>query len=115
MILKSRACLPFIQPLRCRPKEASHRNKAFPHRCFLFGHGRTDQLLEDFLSPHVIVECGSLDEYQTAWWKKLYFNGLGEFFYKNKIPADPDTFMDLQCAAAQPLQAVILNRNIKAI
>ena len=47
-------------------------------------------------SPTVIVECGMLDEAQTAWWKKLYFNGLAEFFYKNHIQADPQNFMDLR-------------------
>ena len=47
-------------------------------------------------APTVIVECGLLDETQTAWWKKLYFNGLAEFFVKNGIPADPQTFMDLR-------------------
>ena len=43
----------------------------------------------------VIVECSTLDEYQVKWWKKLYFHGLGEFFYKNGIEPDMDTFMDL--------------------
>lgn len=43
----------------------------------------------------VIVECGHLDDYQKAWWKKLYFHGLGEFFYKNDIPLDPEGFMTL--------------------
>lgn len=46
-------------------------------------------------SPQVIVECGSLNEEQTAWWKKLYFHGLGEFFYTNGIETEPDTFMEL--------------------
>ncbi|MBR4454599.1 MAG: hypothetical protein IKS32_00040 [Solobacterium sp.] len=46
-------------------------------------------------SPTVIVECGSLNADQVRWWKKLYFNGLGEFFYKNRIEADPETFMNL--------------------
>ncbi|MBQ6221510.1 MAG: hypothetical protein IJJ44_02745 [Solobacterium sp.] len=45
--------------------------------------------------PHVEVRCASLDEEQVRWWKKLYFHGLGEFFYINKITPDPDTFMDL--------------------
>ncbi|MBQ1468567.1 MAG: hypothetical protein IIZ27_08835 [Solobacterium sp.] len=45
--------------------------------------------------PHVEVRCASLDEEQIRWWKKLYFHGLGEFFYINKITPDPDTFMDL--------------------
>jgi len=45
--------------------------------------------------PIVRVECGALDNYAVSWWKKLYFNGLGEFFYKNKIEADIDTFMQI--------------------
>ncbi|MCH3961307.1 MAG: hypothetical protein LKF53_03890 [Solobacterium sp.] len=47
-------------------------------------------------APHVTVECGSLDEYQIQWWKKLYFNGLGEFFYKNHISTSMDECMDLR-------------------
>ncbi len=46
-------------------------------------------------SPRVIIECGFLNAEQISWWKKLYFNGLGEFFYKNKIGADPDSFMNV--------------------
>lgn len=46
-------------------------------------------------SPSVKVECGYLSEAQKAWWKKLYFNGLGEFFYTNGIKADIDSFMHI--------------------
>lgn len=35
--------------------------------------------------PNVFIKCGSLDDFQTEWWKKQYFNGLGEFFYVNGI------------------------------
>ncbi len=49
-------------------------------------------------SPEVTIECGSLDEEQKRWWKKLYFNGLGEFFYVNGISANPDDFMSIACA-----------------
>ena len=35
--------------------------------------------------PLVRVKCGALDEEQKRWWKKLYFGGLGEFFYRNGI------------------------------
>ena len=47
-------------------------------------------------APQVIVECGSLNEEQIAWWKKLYFNGLGEFFYKNQIETDQEHFMSIK-------------------
>lgn len=50
--------------------------------------------------PTVWVEAGSLDQGQIAWWKELYYNGLGEFFYTNRIQeADLDTFMDIRCRA----------------
>ena len=46
--------------------------------------------------PRVEVEAGYLDQDQVSWWKDLYFNGLGEFFYTNHIQeADQDTFMEL--------------------
>ncbi len=45
--------------------------------------------------PKVVVKCGSLDETQIHWWKKLYFHGLGEFFYLNGIETDPKMFMEI--------------------
>ena len=39
-------------------------------------------------SPVVKINCGALNEDQVKWWKKLYFNGLGEFFYRNGIDTD---------------------------
>lgn len=43
--------------------------------------------------PLVRVECGALDDFQIEWWKKLYFCGLGEFFYRNGIKTDMESFM----------------------
>ena len=43
----------------------------------------------------VTVKAGTLTKEQCAWWKKLYFNGLGEFFYKNNITTDLDSFMEI--------------------
>ena len=33
----------------------------------------------------MIIKSGGLTKEQAAFWTKLYVNGLGEFFYKNKI------------------------------
>lgn len=46
-------------------------------------------------SPNVIIKCGYLDDYQINWFKKLYYNGLGEFFYINNIDID-DSFMNIK-------------------
>lgn len=45
--------------------------------------------------PIVKVQCGALDDFQIKWWKKLYYNGLGEFFYRNGITTDYDSFMTI--------------------
>ena len=41
-------------------------------------------------SPEIVIECGKLDEEQTRWVKKLFLNGLGEFFYTNGITPEAD-------------------------
>ncbi|HPR57804.1 MAG TPA: hypothetical protein PK915_05475 [Bacteroidales bacterium] len=47
--------------------------------------------------PKVIIKCGYLEEDQKNWWKKLYFNGLGEFFYLNGLQPDFADFMEISC------------------
>lgn len=48
-------------------------------------------------SPRVIIHCGQLDSDQIAWWKKLYFYGLGELFYTNGIKTTLEDFMQIKC------------------
>lgn len=45
--------------------------------------------------PVVRVLPHSLDNEQVRFWKKIYFNGLGEFFYTNGINASQDDFMTI--------------------
>ncbi|MDD4547941.1 MAG: hypothetical protein PHI05_04295 [Bacilli bacterium] len=47
-------------------------------------------------SKEIIVKCGYLDDNQKNWFKKLYFYGLGEFFYTNNIEVDIDNFVDIK-------------------
>ena len=44
---------------------------------------------------NVIIKCGKLTDEQIAFWKKLYFNGLGELFYRNNIKTDINSFMNI--------------------
>ncbi len=45
--------------------------------------------------PNVIIRANHLNQKQIKWWKKLYFNGLGEFFYLNGIDTERETFMEI--------------------
>lgn len=45
----------------------------------------------------VIIKCGYLNEEQISWFKKIYYYGLGEFFYLNNIEVSIDDFMHITC------------------
>lgn len=44
-------------------------------------------------SPSVVIKPFSLSDEQVRWWKKLWYNGLGEFFYINSIQTTPKDFL----------------------
>ncbi|GAB4311328.1 MAG: hypothetical protein Kow00127_01280 [Bacteroidales bacterium] len=52
--------------------------------------------------PMVSVPIALTPE-QAGFWKKLYYNGLGEFFYLNGIDADPETFMEISTDSGQEI------------
>ena len=54
-------------------------------------------------APVVRVKCGTLDAGAVAFWKKLYWNGLGEFFFTNSIAATMDDFMSIEAEGSAPV------------
>jgi len=48
-------------------------------------------------SPSILVRCGSLNDDQMRFWKKIYFNGLGEFLYKNLIETTENDLFEIHC------------------
>lgn len=36
-------------------------------------------------SPEILIKCGWLNHTEARWWINLYQNGLGQFFYENRI------------------------------
>ncbi len=54
-------------------------------------------------SPEVVIKPYVLSEAQISFWKKLYFNGLGEFFYVNGIEVLQEDFMKIRCASEAPV------------
>ncbi|MBW6459725.1 MAG: hypothetical protein K0B08_04050 [Bacteroidales bacterium] len=58
--------------------------------------------------PRVIIKPHVLSPKQIIFWKNIYFNGLGEFFYVNTIPADSEEFMDIETAGNDPVNTFYL-------
>lgn len=45
-------------------------------------------------SPEIIIRPFTLPPEAVQWWKDLFYNGLGEFFYTNGINPDYDDFLN---------------------
>lgn len=63
----------------------------------------------------VMVKPFSLTEGQKMFWKKLYYNGLGEFFYLNTITCSETDFMTIETPGGKPFAKVDLPLQEKAI
>jgi len=48
-------------------------------------------------APELIIKPFKLNLFQVNWWKKLYFEGLGEFFYLNSIETNQTDFLTIIC------------------
>lgn len=54
-------------------------------------------------SKTVIIKPYKITDKQILFWKKLYFNGLGEFFYLNDIHTTIEDFMNIVCQGEEEL------------
>ena len=81
---------------------ASIRNE-FPNDAFLnelffnFGVINGINYYKLSLAPKFTIKCGELDESQKAFFKKLYYNGLGELMFKNNALMAYEDFMTIDC------------------
>lgn len=66
-------------------------------------------------SPQILIKPHLIDENQINWWKKLYFNGLGEFFYLNGIKTDIDSFIEIKVLSDNELPIQNFNLEEKVI
>ena len=53
---------------------------------------------------NIYIDCMSLTDEQIAWWKKLYFLGLGELRYRNNIKVSEDEFLNIKCTTDKFLE-----------
>jgi len=66
-------------------------------------------------SPTVVIKPFALSSEQIDWWKKLYFQGLGEFFYVNEIATNVADFMTIEAVADVVLSKQQFNLDEKTI
>ncbi len=49
-------------------------------------------------SPEIVIRAGYLNQGQIKWWKDLIINGMGQFFYENKIDWRAPNFLKISSA-----------------
>jgi len=63
-------------------------------------------------SPEIEIQAGYLNKEQINWWKWLIINGLGQFFYENKIDWRPKSFLTIKSSSGtHPLS--VFNKKLK--
>lgn len=65
---------------------------------FNLGMVETISYYKSVCPKNVSVKCGILTQEQKNWWRKLYYNGLGEFMYRNGIAVSEDELLSIECA-----------------
>ena len=54
-------------------------------------------------SPVIKIEAGRLTKEQIKWWKELIIDGMGEFFYENKINWKKSSFLKIEISKDKKL------------
>lgn len=65
------------------------------HLFFNFGIINAINYYKLTISPRFIIRAGKLDNDQKAFFKKLFYNGLGEFLYVNQLNITYDDFLEI--------------------
>lgn len=77
--------------------EEYEKKQAFFDSCFFdLGMVESVSYWKACCSPKFLVKA-NIDEPRKEFFKKLWFNGLGEFFYVNNIDARYDDFVNIEC------------------
>ena len=85
---------PNIQIMKKNIKYKSIDNEYIRNIVFNLGMIEVISYWKCVCSENVIIECGNLNGEQKQWFKKLYYNGTGEFRYINNIHIEQEKFVN---------------------
>ena len=86
-------------PVRRELDEAAKR--ILEELIFQLGLAETISYYKITCPKKVRIECGTLTGEQRAWWRKLYYNGLGEFMYCNGIEVSEEELLTIECPSPE--------------
>jgi len=95
------------------PTSESIRNPLFRNLLFQIGLIELISYWKAACPPKVIITGQKLSEVQVDWWKNVYYQGLGEFFYTNEIKTSVKEFMTISSSGETiPAQTTDLDETV---
>lgn len=92
------------------PTSESINNPVFQNLFFQIGLIELVSYWKCACPPVVRIRGQKLSEEQVSWWKNVYFQGLGEFFYTNDIKTSLTEFMNIESRGESiPAQSISLD------
>ncbi len=64
-------------------------------------------------SPVIEVEAGHLNAEQIRWWKNLYIEGMGQFYYENKINFKKPDLLEIRTSMIAPSERSVFLQRLK--
>lgn len=65
--------------------------------------------------PQIIIKPFNLTQEQIDWWKYLWFNGLGEFFYTNNIRVSLLEYVQVTCLGKDYPEPIFIQADNKKV
>lgn len=78
-----------------REREVSYELENINNLAFHLGLIEMFSYWKATCSQEIIIEAGYFNNEQKKWWQNLIFNGMGEFFYTNRIDFTEPNFIKL--------------------
>lgn len=95
IILRYRGCVNFSQSGSFQAKDAVDETIL---KALAFHHWRQRQSATGNVPPEAVKNfVWNTFRRTEKWWKKLYYNGLGEFMYRNGIVVSKEDLVTIEC------------------
>ena len=105
---------PTIEILKKEFKWGSIQSNKVKNMVFNLGMVEAISYFKATCSTEFVINCGYLDEYQEKWFQKLFYLGLGEFRYRNKINTKQEDFVKF-VSNGKPLELEKETKNLEGI
>jgi len=87
----------FFHRLHIKKNEKMSTDFSMENIVFHIGMAEAISYYKIALPKEFVIECGILNQAQKEWFAKLYFHGLGEYFYLNGIKIGQEELVCFTC------------------